>query len=89
MPKVYADRLHTELLRPSVRAVRPNGIAIRELRKARKISLPVLAERIGRDRGHLSRLERGQAGASDETVRRIAAALEVPTDAITHKERET
>jgi transcriptional regulator with XRE-family HTH domain len=38
----------------------------------------------GLDRGHLSRLERGLAGASDETIRRYARALGVPTAAITH-----
>jgi transcriptional regulator with XRE-family HTH domain len=38
----------------------------------------------GLDRGHLSRLERGLAGASDETIRRYAHALGVSTAAITH-----
>lgn len=38
----------------------------------------------GLDRGHLSRLERGLAGASDDTIRRCARALDVPTAAITH-----
>jgi transcriptional regulator with XRE-family HTH domain len=40
--------------------------------------------RTGLDRGHLSRLERGLAGASDDTIRRYAHALDVPTAAITH-----
>jgi transcriptional regulator with XRE-family HTH domain len=38
----------------------------------------------GVDRGHLSRLERGLAGASDDTIRRCAHALGVPVAAITH-----
>ncbi|SDN90034.1 Helix-turn-helix [Actinacidiphila guanduensis] len=38
----------------------------------------------GLDRGYLSRLERGLAGASDDTIRRCAAALDAPIDAITH-----
>lgn len=41
----------------------------------------------GLDRGHLSRLERGLAGASDETIRRCALALDVPVAAITHDDR--
>lgn len=45
-----------------------------------------LARLTGRHRSHISRLERGMAGASDETVDRIARALDVPEAAITHKE---
>lgn len=50
------------------------------------MSLRTLSALTGRNRGHLSKLERGLAGASDETVERIAGALAVPTAAITHKE---
>lgn len=46
-----------------------------------------MQRRTGLDRGYLSRLERGRAGASDHTIRRYAEALTgVPTSAITHKE---
>ncbi|WP_432010125.1 helix-turn-helix domain-containing protein [Streptomyces cucumeris] len=59
----------------------PNGTAIRALRQALKMSLPQFAQLTGLDRGYLSRLERGLTGASTNTVRRIAQALEVsPTD---------
>lgn len=37
-------------------------------------------------KSHLSRLERGLAGAGDHFVTAIAAALQVPPAAITHKE---
>lgn len=70
--------------------MRPNGTAIREFRGLKNMSLRVLASQTGRDRSHLSRLERGIAGASDETVKRIATALGVPIAAITydpHKEK--
>lgn len=42
-----------------------------------------LAESVGVHRAYLSRLERGQRGASDDTVIRIAEALSVPIEAIT------
>ncbi|MFC4033685.1 helix-turn-helix domain-containing protein [Streptomyces polygonati] len=57
---------------------------MRALRKARKVSLRDMQAKTGIDRGHLSRLERGLAGASDDTIRRYALALDVPTAAITH-----
>ena len=50
------------------------------------MSLRVLAQQVGRDRGHLSRIERDEAGASVQTIQRIAQALGVPPAAITHKE---
>lgn len=50
------------------------------------MSLRTLARLTSRHRGHLSRIERGLAGASGETVGRIAQALSVPEAAITHKE---
>lgn len=66
--------------------VTPNGDAIRALRGARGLGLRELARLTGRHRAHLSRIERGLAGASDETVERIAGALGVTEEAITHKE---
>ncbi|WP_322974183.1 helix-turn-helix domain-containing protein [Actinacidiphila epipremni] len=67
----------------------PNGDAIRALRESQGMSLRTLATLTGRHRGHLSKLERGLAGASGETVGRIARALDVPEAAITHKETTT
>ncbi|MFJ5070190.1 helix-turn-helix domain-containing protein [Kitasatospora sp. NPDC088556] len=65
----------------------PNGTAIRTLRTACNVSLRELALRTGRDRSFLSRIERGLAGASDETIRTIAKALNVPTAAINREEQ--
>lgn len=60
-----------------------NGSAIRALRKAHRMGIRGLAESVGVHRAYLSRLERGQRGASDDTVIRIAEALSVPIEAIT------
>jgi transcriptional regulator with XRE-family HTH domain len=60
-----------------------NGSAIRALRKAHRIGIRGLADSVGVHRAYLSRLERGQRGATDETVVRIAQALAVPIEAIT------
>jgi transcriptional regulator with XRE-family HTH domain len=67
-----------------VQSLRPNGAAMRALRTALKVSLRDIQARTGLDRGHLSRLERGLAGASPDTIRRYANALKVSTAAITH-----
>jgi len=69
--------------------LRPNGAAMRALRVALKVSLRQVQQLTGLDRGHLSRLERGLAGAGPETIRRYAAALDVPTAAITHAPHPT
>jgi transcriptional regulator with XRE-family HTH domain len=61
--------------------VTPNGTAIRAIREARQIGLRALAHLTDLNRGYLSRLERGLAGASADTIRRIATALAVsPAD---------
>ncbi|MEW1859063.1 helix-turn-helix transcriptional regulator [Streptomyces sp. NPDC088194] len=60
---------------------------MRALRIARKMSLRETQVLTGLDRGHLSRLERGLVGASDDTIRRCAHALDVPVAAITHDDR--
>jgi transcriptional regulator with XRE-family HTH domain len=62
--------------------VRPNGTTIRSIRELQKLSVRGLARRAGCDYSHLSRLERGKAGASRDTTQRIATALGVPVDAI-------
>jgi transcriptional regulator with XRE-family HTH domain len=41
-----------------------------------------MSELTGRDRGFLSRLERGLDGSSPDTLRRIATVLDVPLAAI-------
>ncbi|AEW94654.1 MULTISPECIES: helix-turn-helix domain-containing protein [Streptomycetaceae] len=69
--------------------VRTHGTSIRAIRRAQGMGLRELSRRTGLDRGYLSRLERGLAGASDGTVRRVAAGLDVPQEAITHEEKTT
>ncbi|WP_281290743.1 helix-turn-helix domain-containing protein [Streptomyces sedi] len=56
----------------------PNGTAIRAIRVVRRMSLRQLARLTDLDRGHISRLERGLAGASEASLHRIATVLEVP-----------
>lgn len=58
------------------------GSTIRKLRKDRGLTLNQLAAEIGSDVGNLSRLERDQQGYSEQTVSRIAKALEVPVAAL-------
>jgi transcriptional regulator with XRE-family HTH domain len=48
---------------------------LRTVRKAQGLSLAQVAERSGVDIGHLSRIERGQAGLSIDTLARLAKAL--------------
>jgi len=68
--------------------VRPNGQAIREIRRAKNIGLRTLQQMTGLDRGYLSRLERGHIREpNDDQVRKVATALHVALDAITHKEK--
>jgi transcriptional regulator with XRE-family HTH domain len=59
---------------------------MRAFREARGISLQQLAKDVGRDVGFLSRVERDLQGAGAETLHRCAKRLDVPIDAITHKE---
>jgi transcriptional regulator with XRE-family HTH domain len=66
--------------------VTPNGTAIRAFRGVRQMSLRTLATKTGRDRGFLSLVERGRAGASEDTVRAIADALQIPVAAINREE---
>lgn len=65
--------------------MKPHGPAIRAIREARQISIRQLAERSGLNRGYLSRLESGLAGASGETIARIATTLDVPSEAISYE----
>ncbi|MGQ4513616.1 helix-turn-helix domain-containing protein [Streptomyces sp. DW26H14] len=68
--------------------MRPNGPAIRAIRRARNLSLRMLQHQTGLNRGYLSRLERGLIREpADEPVLKVATALNVPPDAITHEEK--
>lgn len=67
--------------------MRPNGDAIRAIRRAQNLGLRVLQEMTGLNRGYLSRLERGHIREPDEDhIRTVADALNVAPEAITHQE---
>lgn len=53
------------------------GARIKEIRKAKKLSQDALAERVGIDAKHLSRLEVGGSFPSLDTLERLAEVLEV------------
>lgn len=59
---------------------------MKAIRRARGIGLRRLAEAIGIDPGYLSRVENGKQGAGTGTLHRYAEELDVPIEAITHKE---
>lgn len=63
----------------------PNGAAIRDFREARGLGLRQLADLIGIHPSHLSRIESGQRGAGDRTIRRIAEELNVQIESITRE----
>ncbi len=54
------------------------GQRIRELRKAKKMTINQLASLTDWDVGNISRLERGMQGYSEASLKKIAEALEVP-----------
>ena len=51
------------------------GLSIRKQRKSLNITLQTLAQAISADAGNLSRIERGELGASEAMLRKIAQAL--------------
>lgn len=53
------------------------GARIRALRKAHKMTLAVLAKKIGVTHGFLSLLERGESGFRNETIEAIAEVFNV------------
>jgi len=53
------------------------GKAVRELRGKRELTQEALAHKAGITVGHLSKIERGHANPTWETLEAIAAALEV------------
>ena len=55
----------------------PVGLQIRDLRKAKRMTLTELAERIGRSVGYVSQVERGLSEVPLSTLKDIAEALEV------------
>jgi transcriptional regulator with XRE-family HTH domain len=63
------------------------GARIRELRKARHLSQEALAERADLQVVVISRAERGRATPSVASLKKVAAALEVPIAALLEPER--
>ena len=59
------------------------GLAIRNVRKARRVTQQQLAKAVGVTTTHVSLLENGQRGASMETLNKIAATLDIPTATLT------
>ncbi|WP_277625271.1 helix-turn-helix transcriptional regulator [Streptomyces sp. M41(2017)] len=66
--------------------MRPHSSAIRYRRRALNMSLRTLSAKTGIHRSHLSRVEHGLAGLGDDNIKKVAAALGVTPDDITHKE---
>ncbi len=56
------------------------GDKLRKLRRDKKLSQVELAERVGMNANHLSRLERGVVLPSAEILRRLAQVLEASID---------
>jgi transcriptional regulator with XRE-family HTH domain len=63
--------------------VTPNGTAIKAIRQVQSLSLRDLAGLARTSASQLSRIERGQAGAGEELLCRLADALAVPVSDIT------
>ena len=75
------------MLQPSVPPdLKAHGPAIRELRTRAGLSLEQVAIHIGVSRHFLSRLERNQRGAKQETLEKLADAIGAPIDVITYPE---
>ncbi|MGW0584744.1 helix-turn-helix domain-containing protein [Streptomyces sp. NPDC002920] len=66
--------------------MRPHSSAIRFRREALNMSLRTLSAKTGIDRSHLSRVERGLAGLGDQNIEKVAVALDVTPEDITHQE---
>lgn len=58
-------------------AVEVDGEKLRALRKQRVLSIQEVADRSGLHRNVISKLERNKGGAWPESIRKIAAVLEV------------
>ncbi|WP_407696819.1 helix-turn-helix domain-containing protein [Streptomyces dysideae] len=65
--------------------VTPNGATIRAFREARGHSVRRLACLTDRHPSTITRIEEECRGTTPETLKRIAAALEIPIEAITRE----
>jgi transcriptional regulator with XRE-family HTH domain len=61
-----------------------NGQAIRAIRCAKGLNIREAATAAGLSFAYLSRVETGLKGASEETIQRVASALDVPVGAISY-----
>jgi excisionase family DNA binding protein len=62
--------------------MKPNGPAIRAIRTAQGMSLREVAEDCGLAASHVSRIETGEKGATEETLRALARALHCTLEAV-------
>lgn len=67
----YPASMHTE----SAPTRTPSGGTLRTVRRARGLSLREVSRRAKIDQAHLSRIERGERGASIETLYRLGKVL--------------
>ncbi len=65
---------------PSIEALTAFGAEVRQLRKARQMTLAELADESGISVSHLSAIERGTVNASLGKIARLAGALAVPEE---------
>ncbi|MFG2617749.1 helix-turn-helix domain-containing protein [Streptomyces sp. NPDC048507] len=84
-PPNQLNTLRRGITRRSVLLVTPHGAAIKALREVRGLPLRRLAHLAKRSPSTILRVERGDRGASPETLHLIAAALNVPIEAITRE----
>lgn len=80
------------MLKQSTSALHPRVPPIRAVRIAHGWSLRDIARRSGMDAGHLSKVERGQAGVSVDQLKRLADVLglsELSTLLAPYVERES
>ena len=71
-----AESVAVRMAEPSV------GGRLRSLRLARRLTLRDIATRAGLSESFLSQLERGQTGATVQSLQRIAEALELAQEAL-------
>lgn len=65
------------------------GHQIRDLRRAKRITLIEMADRIGRSTGNISEIERGKSAVTIPVLQEIAAALDVQISWFFHSDKNT
>lgn len=66
--------------------MRPKGASLRAIRLEKRIGLRELARSAGKSHQFVGRLERGDATASEDTMRALADGVGEPLEAIAHVE---